>query len=127
MNDRFGSRLDDHGFEIYEENPFPLGYLITFRTYGTWLHGDQRTSMQRVHDENDRSVCLAPNVPLEDRMFEELKQAPTVLSRNQRIVVEAAIRETCEFRSYGLPALNVRSNHAHVVVFSRRPAGPDRQ
>jgi hypothetical protein len=32
--------LDDYGFEIYEENEFPIAYLLTFRTFGTWLHGD---------------------------------------------------------------------------------------
>lgn len=31
--------LDEYGFEIYEENEFPIAYLLTFRTFGTWLHG----------------------------------------------------------------------------------------
>ena len=31
--------LDDHGFEIYENNAFPQAYLLTIRTFGTWLHG----------------------------------------------------------------------------------------
>ena len=39
--------LDDHGFEIYEENDFPLAYLLTLRTYATWLHGDDRQSVDR--------------------------------------------------------------------------------
>jgi hypothetical protein len=39
--------LDDYGFEIYEENTFPLAYLITLRTFGTWLHGDERGSVSR--------------------------------------------------------------------------------
>lgn len=37
--------FDDHGFEIYENNDFPRAYLITIRTYGTWLHGDRRYSV----------------------------------------------------------------------------------
>jgi len=28
----------------------PLGYLITCRTYGTWLHGDARGSVDRDHN-----------------------------------------------------------------------------
>jgi hypothetical protein len=32
--------LDDYGFEIYEENEFPIAYLLPVRTFGTWLHGD---------------------------------------------------------------------------------------
>ena len=29
----------------------PLGYLITFRAYGTWLHGDRRRSVDRFHNQ----------------------------------------------------------------------------
>ena len=39
--------LDDYGFEIYEENEFPLAYLLTFRTFGSWLHGDEQESVGR--------------------------------------------------------------------------------
>ncbi len=46
MNSGYGSQLDDYGFERYEENSFPIAYLLTWRTFGTWLHGDERTSMQ---------------------------------------------------------------------------------
>jgi hypothetical protein len=28
----------------------PLAYLITFPTYGTWLHGDERGSVDRDHN-----------------------------------------------------------------------------
>ena len=28
----------------------PLAYLITFRSYGTWLHGDERGSVDRFHN-----------------------------------------------------------------------------
>jgi REP element-mobilizing transposase RayT len=49
-------------------------------------------------------------------MTSEMKQPPTTLNETQRQIVENAIKEVCEFRSYGLQALNVRSNHVHVVV-----------
>ena len=28
---------------------FPLAYLITFHTYGSWLHGDAKGSVDREH------------------------------------------------------------------------------
>ena len=32
-------------------NPLgPCGYLITFHTYGTWLHGDSRGSIDRINN-----------------------------------------------------------------------------
>ncbi len=33
-----------------EDERIPLGYLITFRRDGTWLHGDKRGSVDRFHN-----------------------------------------------------------------------------
>jgi REP element-mobilizing transposase RayT len=49
-------------------------------------------------------------------MYSEMKQAPVVLDDLQRRLVTEAINEVCEFRRYSLNAVNVRSNHAHIVV-----------
>jgi hypothetical protein len=35
----------------WDGNDYPLAYFITFRTHGTWLHGDQRGSVDR-HGRN---------------------------------------------------------------------------
>ncbi len=32
---------------------FPPAYLITFRTYGSWLHGDEKGSIDRKHNRPD--------------------------------------------------------------------------
>jgi hypothetical protein len=29
----------------------PLAYFFTFRAYGTWLHGDERGSVDRFHNQ----------------------------------------------------------------------------
>jgi REP element-mobilizing transposase RayT len=41
---------------------------------------------------------------------------PVYLDAERRTAVIRAIKETCEFREWPLLALNVRTNHAHVVV-----------
>lgn len=107
--------LDDHGFEVYEENPFPIAYLLTFRTYGTWLHGDARTSVRRNGNNRYGGPMVTPSVPLIEAMKDGRKQAPLVLDERQRPCVEEAIKEVCEIRDYDLRAMNVRTNHAHVV------------
>ncbi len=28
--------------DLWDDNEWPLAYLITIRTYATWLHGDER-------------------------------------------------------------------------------------
>ena len=35
----------------FDDNEFPLAYLITFRCYGTWLHGDERGSYRRSYGD----------------------------------------------------------------------------
>ena len=51
-----------------------------------------------------------------EKMQDEMDAPPVLLEREQRKVVEAAIREVCEIRNYGLHAVNVRTNHAHAVI-----------
>ncbi len=47
---------------------------------------------------------------------EELKGKPVYLNAEQRAVVETAIREVCKYRNWQLQAMNVRTNHVHLVV-----------
>ena len=99
----------------FDDNQFPLAYLITFRCYGTWLHGDQRGSMDRQHNQYG-TPRIAPNADLERAETERLKHPAVVFDLNQRAIVEAAIREVCIFRRYLLQAINARTNHVHCVV-----------
>ncbi|MGH2608820.1 MAG: transposase [Tepidiformaceae bacterium] len=41
---------------------------------------------------------------------------PQSLDLARRTVVDATIREACQFRGWLLTAINVRTNHVHVVV-----------
>ena len=108
--------LDEYGFEECEQNDFPLAYLITIRTFGTWLHGDERHSVDRHGRNIYGTPDISPNQKLEEIMKSELKQSPVVLNDSQRKAAKSAIRELCEQRGYFLQAINVRSNHAHAVV-----------
>jgi REP element-mobilizing transposase RayT len=112
--------LDEYGYEIFEENEFPLAYLLTFRTFGTWLHGDERESVQRNGMNIFGTPRIKSNERLEKWMLDEMKQPPFILSDAMRKTVEAAVRELCERRGFGLSAVNVRTNHAHAVVSAWR-------
>jgi len=108
----------------YEENEFPLAYLITFRTYGTWLHGDDRTSVRRNRKGKYETKVIDINVPLKERMEEEVIGKPVLLDRIQRKAVQDSIKEVCQHRDYILYAVNIRSNHGHAVVGAK--AKPER-
>jgi REP element-mobilizing transposase RayT len=100
---------------MWNDTDVPLAYLITFRTYGTWLHGDVRGSVDRANN-----VYGAPRLDhapaRKDHVSSLLKREPVLLDAARRTSVENAIRETCAFRDWDLLALNVRTNHAHIVV-----------
>lgn len=104
---------------MWNDTDIPLAYLITFRTYGSWLHGDERGSVSR-HKNKFRSPRLKyePNWLKTNKA--RLKDASVVLDAKQRECVKSAIKETCLVRKWALLALNVRTNHAHAVVTAGR-------
>lgn len=100
---------------MWNDTDIPLAYLITFRTYGTWLHGDERGSVDRFHNTY-QSALIAPNKYWHNYNEKNLKNKPVLLNAVQRSSVETAIRETCLKRSWHLQAINIRTNHVHTVV-----------
>jgi REP element-mobilizing transposase RayT len=100
----------------WDDNAHPLEYFITFRTHGTWLHGDQRGSVER----HGRNVYGTPRISLDPvfsvKMDRNMVFKPVILDGRERTIVEAAIRSVCDFRRYSLIAINVRTDHAHSVV-----------
>lgn len=93
----------------------PLAYLITFRTYGTWLPGDVRGTVDDTHNEID--TPMLPPIPGRQREASRRMVAPPMnLDSAQRECVNQAIHGVCEYRGWKLWELSARSNHVHVVV-----------
>jgi len=101
----------------WNDTDTPLAYLITIRTYGTWLHGDERGSVDRFMNEYG-----TPRIPQRDHRHAYnqsiLKGEPVILNANQRKAVTYAVKEVCMHRLWTLLALNVRTNHFHNVVIT---------
>src|SRR5437762_1234867 len=93
-------RVDEYGFEVWDENTFPLAYLLTFRTYGTWLHGDERTSVKRDGWNIYGHHRYRQNKALEGWMAEEMRQAPFILTDQMRVTVDVSIRDLCDRRGF---------------------------
>lgn len=90
-------------------------WFITFTTYGTWLHGDRRGSVDQSH--NQPGLPLRPgNHALRRSQQALLRQPPFRLGPRERVAADAAIREVCAYRRWHLHALNVRICHIHAVV-----------
>lgn len=107
---------DDYGYPKFDDSQFPLAYLLTFRTYGTWLHGDERLSVNRDGRNIYGTSRIGANERLEKWMSEEMKDPPFLLTEAMRSVVDEAVVELCHRRDYVLKASNIRTNHGHVVL-----------
>ncbi len=106
-----------------EGGNWPLAYLITFPTCGTWLHGDARGSVDRDHN--------IPGTPMldedEQRRSKEqrrLKRPHVLLDARRRAIVHRTILEVADHRDWTVHTLNVRTNHVRVVVGA--PETPER-
>ena len=92
-----------------------MHYFITFRTYGTWLHGDERGSIDRDHNQVGEPL-LGADENLESYRRRLLRTPPVVLNEECRARVETTLREVAAHRGWTIHALYVLSNHVHVVV-----------
>ena len=93
----------------------PLAYLITFTTYGTWMHGDKRGSVDKRHNRYG-AVFLGQNCTRQMKERSVLKNPPLELTLTLRQAVLRAIIGVCEVRKWFAHAVHVRSNHVHIVV-----------
>jgi REP element-mobilizing transposase RayT len=93
----------------------PLAYHITFATYGTRLHGDERGTVDRVH--NKRGTPLLTPEP-ERVAWEEslLRFPPTVLTNEQRLFAQIAIPEVCTRGGWKYQIAAVQPDHVHVLL-----------
>ena len=64
---------------MWNDTDEPVAYFITFRTYGTWLHGDARGSVNRF-----RNKYKSDRLPKESKWLEvnaaRLKSEPVLLN-----------------------------------------------
>ena len=89
----------------------PIAYFLTWTTYGTWLPGDDRGWNRKGEFES------LPSDPLTNESAKAtLKESPFLTSASDRLIVENTIHKHCQIRSWELHAINVRTNHVHVVT-----------
>lgn len=88
----------------------PIGFFLTWVTYGTWLPGDSRGWVEYRHG------WQLPDPPREAEASAIMTEDACRLNKEQRQAVEEQIAETCRYRGWQLLAVNCRSNHVHAVV-----------
>ena len=97
----------------------PRAYFLTFSTYGARLHGDDRGTIDRAHNEfgTPRLGCD------EERRTREAREVgiPVSFMNDEIRVLDRTVREVCSHRDWALLALNVRRQHVHVVLATADP------
>jgi REP element-mobilizing transposase RayT len=92
-----------------------LAYHITFTTYGSWLHGDERNWVK-----SGVPGIQAPDPAQKAETAGKMAEPPVVLTSEQRAIVEQTIRDHCRIRGWTVHALHVGAVHIHVVVTADR-------
>ncbi len=93
----------------------PVAYLLTWTCYGTWLHGDERGSVDDDHNLPG-TLFVEPDPSWERRARTQLRAPPVSLSNRARRIVLDAVAAHCAYRDWTLHAVSARTNHVHVVV-----------
>jgi hypothetical protein len=96
------------------DHPLPLVYLLTFRTYGTWLPGDPRG--WRRHGDGPGAPPRAPAPRLHRATLAQIAWPPLLLSASAAAIVRRSVATTAGTRGWRLHAVQAVSTHVHVVV-----------
>jgi REP element-mobilizing transposase RayT len=99
-------------------------WFLTWRTYGTWLPGDERGFIGAVRDDQGNQVINnipgqpvnRGNVRLESYAASRLKGPPILLTSEHAVELEQQFYETAQYRGWSVLGLAILINHVHLVV-----------
>lgn len=94
---------------------FPIVYPITLTTNGTWLHGDQRGSIDPHHNEF-QTPLLSPNRSRAKWEQCHASNERVILNDRMQMTTANTIAEVARHHGWTIHALNVRTNHVHIVI-----------
>lgn len=95
----------------------PVAFFLTFTPYGNRLHGDGRGTVDRNNNLYG-SPFLSEDRIKKDKRRKDMAQPPLYIDAKLRGGMHNAIHQHAEFRGWYIHALNIRSNHIHLVVTS---------
>jgi REP element-mobilizing transposase RayT len=90
-------------------------YFLTFTTYGTWLTGDERGSVERRWTPSE-TMPVQPDQRRLSRARDRVTSEPLTFNEPMRATVADSIVRVCDFKGWILHGVNVRTNHVHVVL-----------
>jgi REP element-mobilizing transposase RayT len=106
-------------------------WFLTWRTYGTWLPGDERGFVDPVlDDQGHRVIHNLPGTPLDadvpqlrDHAREIMRGPAVYLIAEQATNLLEQFQETARYRGWQLLTVAILTNHVHLIVGA--PGDPD--
>lgn len=95
-------------------DPTRTSWHITWGTYGTRLHGSQRPTVERTHNQRGEAF-VAANPQLEDAICGILNFPPVALSREQRRYIEAELPAICLRGGWNYRIAAAAADHVHIL------------
>ena len=92
-----------------------LAYFITIRAYGTWLHGDERLSVNPKHNKIN-TPKIDPNNKLHNLMRSYQKYPSVKFTKEQGEIIVDAVVSLCNQYGWRLFSIHVRTNHVHFTL-----------
>jgi len=94
---------------------FPLAYHLTFGTYGTRLHGDERCTIHRsMNRPGDPVIGKAEEWEQMERSL--LKFPAVILTLEQRLLIEKSIPDICRRGGWVFVNAAAAPDHIHVEL-----------
>ncbi len=93
----------------------PLGYLLTFSTYGTHLPGSEKGWVDVQH-RIPGSRMLGANPKRQAWWLAHLNETPWTFDRESRRLTLEAVLSVCTYRQWIAHAIHIRTNHVHAVI-----------
>lgn len=95
----------------------PLGYFLSWATYGTRLHGDPRGTVDRTQTGH-RDPILGPDKERWEYEQEKMNFPPVILTREQRLFAESGIPRIWERGLWKYDTCAVAPDHVQVILTS---------
>ena len=96
-------------------DPQRTTWHITFGTYGTRLHGDDRPTVDRDHNELGEPF-LEPDPKRWRGDRNRMKAAPVYLTREQCLFIQLTLIAICARGGWTLRTCSAASDHVHLVI-----------
>ena len=93
----------------------PLAYHLTFGTYGTRLHGDDRGTVHRSMNQPGDPI-IGRNEDWEQVERRMLKFPPVILTSQQRVEIERVIPVVCARGGWMFCNCAAQSDHVHTLL-----------